>query len=318
MLPILPPAPQRTDPANFSSKADAWVDALTPWTDAANALEQSLQVTATTGTSTTSLPIGTGSKGLTTQTGKVWAVGSWVYIIAASSITNTMQGQITAYNSSTGSLVVNVTNASGSGTFTSWVIGLAVPTSLISSLSGGTAGGIPWQSAVNTTSIIAPGVSRQVLLSGGSGAPVWENFNALSVKSFQLSSQTLVGAGPHLNVGGVSATTANIGSGIIGGPGIVTLPNAGILKIGFMLLVSHTSGTVPTSIKVRGLLNTTASQPEYVFTLSSGSLDDTWVEFNLTNAATNTSGVFVEYVGADATTNSFIALQGLTYTHHRT
>lgn len=173
MLPILPPAPSRTDPTNFSAKADAWVDALDDWTDAANALEQSLQLVATTGTSTSSLPIGTGSKGLTTQTGKAWAVGSWVYIASASAITNLMQGQVTAYNAGTGNLVVNVTQSTGSGTYTDWVIALASPTTTSAGLSGGVAGSIPWQSGVNTTSMLAPGTPGQILSSGGGGAPSW-------------------------------------------------------------------------------------------------------------------------------------------------
>lgn len=174
MLPILPPAPSRTDPTNFSAKADAWVDALDEWTDAANALEQSLQLVATTGTSTSSLPIGTGSKGLTTQTGKAWVVGSWVYIASASSITNLMQGQVTAYNAGTGNLVVNVTQSTGSGTYTDWVIALASPTTTSAGLSGGVAGSIPWQSGVNTTSMLAPGTAGQILSSNGSGAPSWK------------------------------------------------------------------------------------------------------------------------------------------------
>ena len=158
MLPILPPAPSRTDPTNFSAKADAWVDALDEWTDAANALEQSLQLVATTGTSTSSLPIGTGSKGLTTQTGKAWGVGSWVYIVSSSSITNTMQGQVTAYNSGTGALVVNVSSFTGTGTFSNWTIGLAVPPigqgRLIGVKKYNVAGSYTYTPTIGTTAII--------------------------------------------------------------------------------------------------------------------------------------------------------------------
>lgn len=179
MLPILPPAPSRTDPANFSTKADAWVDALADWTDAANALEQSLQLVATTGTSTSSLPIGTGSKGLTTQTGKAWSVGSWVYVASASSITNLMQGQVTAYNSGTGNLVVNVTQSTGSGTYTDWVIALASPTTNSANLSGGTAGSIPYQSGVNATAFLTAGSAGKILVSNGASAPSWEDNSRL-------------------------------------------------------------------------------------------------------------------------------------------
>jgi len=127
MLPILPSAPSRADPANFSAEADAWVAALENWTTAANNLELSLQANNLIGTSTTSLSVGTGSKGFTTQAGKVWLVGSYLYIVASTDITKVMQGKITSYNSTTGALVVDVNIASGSGTFSSWNIGSSNP-----------------------------------------------------------------------------------------------------------------------------------------------------------------------------------------------
>ena len=136
MLPNLPEPPSRDDPVNFSVRADEFLGALPAWTDAANALEQSLQLVATTGTSTTALTVGTGSKTLTSQAGKAWAIGAWVYLVYAPDLNNLMYGQITAYNSTTGSLTVNVTSASGGGSLGAWVIGLAVPTPGSMSFSG--------------------------------------------------------------------------------------------------------------------------------------------------------------------------------------
>ncbi|WP_294637586.1 hypothetical protein [uncultured Aquabacterium sp.] len=101
--------------------------ALPAFGEAANSLEQSLQRVATTGTSTTSLAIGTGSKTLTTQAGKAWVVGAFVYIASSASVANLMFGQITDYNSTTGSLTVNVLSYTGSGTLAAWSIGLSVP-----------------------------------------------------------------------------------------------------------------------------------------------------------------------------------------------
>jgi hypothetical protein len=49
-------------------------------------------------TSTTSLAIGTGSKSLTVDTGKLYAVGQFVIAAALSGPTNYMSGQVTAYN----------------------------------------------------------------------------------------------------------------------------------------------------------------------------------------------------------------------------
>ena len=125
-LPTLPQFPQRNSP-NFADEADSFVAALPAWGAAANALEQSLQLVATTATSATGLAVATGSRSLTTLAGKAWAIGSWVYIVSGSSVANLMYGQVTAYNSVTGALTVNVTHASGSGTHADWVIGLSVP-----------------------------------------------------------------------------------------------------------------------------------------------------------------------------------------------
>lgn len=123
----LPQAPNRADPTTFALRADALIAALPGFVDDANALEQSLQLVATTGTSASSLTIGTGSRTLTTQGGKAWSVGSFVYIASAASVSNIMAGQVTAYNTSTGALTVNVQSTAGAGTFASWVIGLSAP-----------------------------------------------------------------------------------------------------------------------------------------------------------------------------------------------
>ena len=48
-------------------------------------------------------------------------------------------------------------------------------------LSGGAAGGMPYQSAAGTTSYVTPGTAGQVLLSGGTGAPTFANQNTLNV-----------------------------------------------------------------------------------------------------------------------------------------
>lgn len=80
---------------------------------------------ATKGTSTTSTAVGTGSKTLTTQTGKQFAVGNYLTIARTSAPTTLMHGVVTAYNSGTGSLTVDVSTIAGSGTFTDWTIALS-------------------------------------------------------------------------------------------------------------------------------------------------------------------------------------------------
>lgn len=123
----LPPAPSRDRPNEFSAEMDAFLASMQPFADDANALEQSMQVVATTGTSTTALTVGVGSKSLTTQPGKAWATGAWVYVFAAAAVSNYMVGRVTSYDVDTGALVVNVSAIDGSGTHSSWIIGLATP-----------------------------------------------------------------------------------------------------------------------------------------------------------------------------------------------
>lgn len=127
MIRNLPPTPSRDRPNEFSGEMDAFLAALPGFVDDANALEQSLQLVATTGTSATSLTVGVGSKSLTTAPGKAWATGAWVYIFAAASVSNYMVGRVTSYNTTTGALVVNVSAIDGGGTHSSWIIGLATP-----------------------------------------------------------------------------------------------------------------------------------------------------------------------------------------------
>lgn len=171
----LPTPPLRSDPANFSARADALLGALPQFVNEANLLEQSLTFVGTTGTSTTSLAIGTGSKSLTTQAGKSWVVGSYVYIVSSASIGNMMTGQVTAYNSGTGALTVNVLVVTGSGTLASWLIGLAAPPTAAANISGGTVGQLHYQSGPNTTAFLGTGAAGQIMRSSGAGAPTWVN-----------------------------------------------------------------------------------------------------------------------------------------------
>lgn len=73
-------------------------------------------------TSTTALTIGTGTKTLTVGTGLAWSVGQEAVI--AYSLTNSMIGTVSAYNSVTGVMSVVVTSVIGSGTYASWAVNL--------------------------------------------------------------------------------------------------------------------------------------------------------------------------------------------------
>lgn len=74
--------------------------------------------------STSTLTIATGAQTLTTQTGLTYSASSPVDIVAASNIADYMLGTVTSYTSATGVLVVNITSVGGSGTFSSWNVGV--------------------------------------------------------------------------------------------------------------------------------------------------------------------------------------------------
>ena len=96
-------------------------DVLASVAEAEAAAQSAINAPGTNATSTTSLAISTGSKSLTlAQTGKSFVVGQYVQIV--NSTTAWMVGLITAFNSGTGAMTVNVTNTGGSSTLASWTI----------------------------------------------------------------------------------------------------------------------------------------------------------------------------------------------------
>ena len=97
--------------------------------DAAASAASAVTSPATQATSTTSMSISSGSKAFTlAQTGKNFVVGQWVAITdLASPSTNWMNGAITAFNSGTGVITVNVSVIAGSGTFSSWAVSQSSP-----------------------------------------------------------------------------------------------------------------------------------------------------------------------------------------------
>lgn len=152
----LPPAPSKTSDSvtEFALKADALVAALGTFVTEANALasdvntaetnseaavtaaeeaaeaaEAAAQVAVnapgTSGTSVTSMTVGTGTKTFTTQASKLFVVGMSVKIASTADGTIWMAGDVTAYNSGTGSMTVEVAVVQGSGTIDDWIISLS-------------------------------------------------------------------------------------------------------------------------------------------------------------------------------------------------
>jgi hypothetical protein len=182
----LPPAPLVTAPTTFATTQDTMFTGLVNYVANANTLStevnaefvavnsnlaicvaaapictayalNALGFTATQGTSVTSLTVATGSKTLTTQTGKGFVVGMPVRIADSSTGLNNMDGDITAYNSGTGSLTVNVTAIEGRGTIATWNVMLVGKTnntnlqSFRNLLIGGDFATNPWQRGTSFT-----------------------------------------------------------------------------------------------------------------------------------------------------------------------
>lgn len=137
----LPTPPSRSDaPADFNANADAFLGALPTMQSEINAFITALPTAVNgidyNGTSTTSLTVGTGTKSLTTQTGKNFQIGQSVRVASTASPANYMDGQITAYDSSTGAMTVEVASIGGSGTLAAWTISLAITAGSYVTLAG--------------------------------------------------------------------------------------------------------------------------------------------------------------------------------------
>lgn len=195
----------------------------------------------TQATSTSSLTIGSGSKSLTLdQTGKNFATSQWVTITDSSNpATNWMVGPITAFNSGTGAITVNVVYTNGSGTISSWAITQASPYS-----------GMPDQSSAAGKTLSTNGVIPQwvelpstwanwtLLTSDGSTFTVPEGVSKLRAYAF--------------GKGGNGATGTGTGGGGGGGCTWGTIP----CVPGDVFTFNSTSGTA--TIKKNGVTCLTA------------------------------------------------------------
>lgn len=111
-------------------------------TASANSATSALNAPGTNATSTTSLAIGTGSKTFTIQTGKAFSIGQVMVVASAATPANWMWGQVTAHNSGTGSITLDVTVIGGAGTLADWTLSLSAnPNALNQGMGGATATG---------------------------------------------------------------------------------------------------------------------------------------------------------------------------------
>ncbi len=71
-------------------------------------------------TSDSTITMGLGSHTFTTQTGKAYVAGQAILITASASPTNYMNGTVTSYSAN--QIVINITNKTGSGTYSQWAL----------------------------------------------------------------------------------------------------------------------------------------------------------------------------------------------------
>lgn len=130
----LPTPPARTAPSTFSARMDAFLAAFPGFVTEANALAAEVEASAAAlaapgfnATSTTSLAVGTGTQSLTVQAAKSYVPGMSVKIAYTTDPTIWMYGDVVTYDTVTGALVVEVSLAAGSGTYTAWTTSLSSP-----------------------------------------------------------------------------------------------------------------------------------------------------------------------------------------------
>lgn len=172
-------------------------------------LLQNLTSDGFTSVSTTSLAVAVGSKTLTVETNKGFVVGMSVKIAYTTTPTTWMHGDVTAYNPATGSLTVNVTTISGSGTQTAWTVSMSAPAYNMTFKRGGTLlNSIDGLTAVNVFVGVLPFACTVTAVKGwrvgGTGATINARLNGAS--NHLASALSLTSASTVMDGGAVQNT----------------------------------------------------------------------------------------------------------------
>lgn len=137
ITPLPTPVPLSTDPANFDARADALIAALPEFVDDTNLVAGEINQTAqlivgtwaTDSSAITMVASGNVSFTIDQLNSKTFAIGMPVVMYKTTAPTTyRMSGNVTAFNSGTGDMTVNVTsNTGGTTSQTGWTIAASAP-----------------------------------------------------------------------------------------------------------------------------------------------------------------------------------------------
>jgi hypothetical protein len=222
--------------------------ALPTFATECNATAVAMTLNATNSTSTTSLLIGLGSKSLTVQTAKSYVVGMTVKIASTASPTNWMLGDVTAYTSGTGALVVAITAIQGSGTVAAWTVSQSVPglqtSGFRNALINGNFG--VNQRAVTGTVTLAAGAYGHDRWKAGASGCTYTFATALNITTLTISAGSLIQVIEGINLQSNTYTlswtgtaTGKIGAGVLSASGV-----SGAAVGGTNLNIEFSTGTL--------------------------------------------------------------------------
>ena len=129
------------------------------------------------------------------------------------------------------------------------------------SLSGGVAGSLPYQSAIGTTSFTAAGTSGQILTSTGTTAPVWTSVLSIAQGGTGTSTQSFVDLTTTQTIGGAKTFSSDIlmGSARVGLGGGTGGTGGRNIAMGINALAANTTGQWNVGLGAYALQTSTTS-----------------------------------------------------------